>query len=99
LDQLKHLHVWPANGPETTRCDMMAIGLVFFIKTLPKLRDFRLWLEFDFFRHEQAVATAYGMPGMYPKFDDKTSRDDYLEYLAKIAEVEAEESTNLRKED
>jgi hypothetical protein len=99
LDHLKHLHVWPANGPETTRCEMMAIGLVFFIKTLPKLRDFRLWLEFDFFRHEQAVATAYGMPGMYPKFDDKTSRDDYLEYLGKIAEVEAEEVTNLRKED
>jgi hypothetical protein len=89
LNQLKHLHIWPANGPETTRCEVTATGLALFLMTLPKLRDFRLWLEFDFFRHEQLVKARYGMPGGYPKFDDTGSRDDYLEYLARFAEFES----------
>jgi hypothetical protein len=89
LNQLKHLHIWPANGPGATRCEVTAIGLRLFLRTLLELRDFRLWLEFDFFRYEKLVQAKYGMLGGYPKFDDTRSRDDYLQYLAKFAEFES----------
>ena len=94
LEQLKHLHIWPANGPGATRCDVTAIELVLLIKTLPKLADLRLWLEFDFFRHEKAVQIVPHLAGRYPQFDGYGSRSEYLEYLGKIVEAEYESSAN-----
>jgi hypothetical protein len=89
LEQLTHLHIWPANGPGATRCEVMAIELISLIKTLPKLRDLRLWLEFDFFCHEKAVEAIHNLSGGYPQFDGINSRGSYLGYLGKIAEVES----------
>ncbi|THY99944.1 hypothetical protein D6C95_04425 [Aureobasidium pullulans] len=98
LARLKHLHIWPANGPGATRCDVTAVRLIMFIKALPKLMGFRLWIEFDFFRHEKVVEAAFDLPGGYPQFDDFASRESYLEYLRKIAEVESRAESNETEE-
>ena len=95
LDHLQHLHIWPANGLGATRCELMAIRLTMFIKALPKLRDLRLWLEFDFFCHEEEVKAIHSLHGRHPQFDDIDSRENYLGYLRKIAEVESGGSSDL----
>lgn len=89
LEQLRHLYIWPANGIGATRCELTAIRLILFINMLPDLRDFRLWLEFDFFCHEQEVNAIHNLPGRYPQFDDIDSRKDYQEYLQKIENIES----------
>ncbi|THZ55374.1 hypothetical protein D6C86_08692 [Aureobasidium pullulans] len=99
LARLKHLHIWPANGPGATRCDVTAVRLILFIKALPKLMGFRLWIEFDFFRHERVVEAAFDLPGGYPQFDDSASRESYLENLGKIAQVESRAESNATEGD
>lgn len=88
LKRLKHLHMWSAGGPGRTDCEVTAVELISFIKEMPALRDFRLWLYFYFFDHERAVKDTYDIPGMYPQFDCTGTRETYLEYLEKIAEFE-----------
>ena len=89
LEHLEHLHIWPANGLGATRCELMAVRLIMFIQAMPKLRDLRLWLEFDFFCHEEEVKATHNLHGRHPQFDDFGSREGYLEYVRKIAEVES----------
>ena len=97
LEHLQHLHIWPANGLGATRCELLATRLVMFIKALPKLRDLRLWLEFDFFCYEEEVKAIHNLHGRHPQFDDIDSRQGYLEYLSKIAEVESGGSSDLTR--
>ncbi|KAH0365980.1 hypothetical protein KCU65_g5745, partial [Aureobasidium melanogenum] len=88
LSHLTHLYIWPSKNIGSTRCTVAAAELIAFIEALPELADFRIWLEFDFFCFEEAVEVAYNMPGRYPQFDNPDSRQSYLDYLHKIAEVE-----------
>ncbi|KAG9856865.1 hypothetical protein KCU98_g3465, partial [Aureobasidium melanogenum] len=85
---LRHLHIWPTNNIGATRCTVTATELISLIQALPEVIDFRIWLEFDFFCFEEAIEAAYDLPGRYPQFDNVESRQSYLGYLQKIAEVE-----------
>ncbi|KAH0336398.1 Thioesterase/thiol ester dehydrase-isomerase, partial [Aureobasidium melanogenum] len=88
LRRLTHLHTWPTNNIGTTKCTVTAAELISLIEALQELVDLRIWLEFDFFRFEEAVEVAYDLPGRYPQFDDLENRRSYLAYLRKIAEAE-----------
>ncbi|KAI5250739.1 hypothetical protein E4T42_04698 [Aureobasidium subglaciale] len=89
LTNLKHLYIW-SNEIGATRCAVTAQELAFFLETLLRLTDFRLYLEFDFFDLESAVKVGHDLPKGYPRFDDSKSRQKYLSYLENIAEVELE---------
>ncbi|KAH0339618.1 hypothetical protein KCU81_g7223, partial [Aureobasidium melanogenum] len=88
LRRLTHLHIWPTNNIGTTKCTVTAAELISLIEALQELVDLRIWLEFDFFRFEEAVEVAYDLPGRYPQFDDLENRRSYLAYLRKIAGAE-----------
>lgn len=89
LSHLTHLHIWPTNNIGATKCTVTAAELVNLIEALPELVDLRVWLEFDFFRFEEAVQAAYDLPGRYPQFDNLENRRSYLDYLRKIVEEES----------
>ncbi|KAI5242499.1 hypothetical protein E4T43_04776 [Aureobasidium subglaciale] len=87
LTNLKHLYIW-SNQIGTTRCALTAQELAFLLEALLGLADFRIWLEFEFFDLESAVKAGHDLPKGYPGFDDSESRQKYLRYLGKIAEIE-----------